>query len=156
MKKIISDEIVTILHKLEEKKTLTDDERLKLDTFLQTLETGMVNPACKSKILVNPLPNDFDASDPPERNLEDRIKHINTVSARVRESMRPETEEESQDFDVPDPFDIGAPKSVFEVSDHFKPMEEETLEPIEVKIEPNPDVEVEPPPPEKGGETITA
>lgn len=149
MKKV-PDEIVVMLQALEQKKTLKDSDKVKLDSFLTSLESGIVNPACKSKILVNPLPNEVTLSEPTEKTLEERIRHINTVSARVRASMRPETPEEAEDFDIDDTFDL-LPKSIFEIADHeTTEFVEEVLEPIEEVIVENPDLAE--PPPQTGGE----
>lgn len=130
MKTIVPDDIVKCLQLLEDKKELSEAQREKLDTWLSGLESAVVNPVCESKILVNPVPKEPDVSLNPERSLEDRIRHINTVSARVNAMMRPESPEEAEDFDIDDPFDMGAPRSIFEVRDHFVDMIPEELEPI--------------------------
>lgn len=140
MKKIVPPDIIKALQKLHDKKDLLEEEKTKLDTWLCSLETAVVNPVCRSKILVNPIPKEPDVSLAPERNLEERIKHINTISARVASMMRPETEDEAGDFDVDDDFDMGAPKSIFEVKDHFVDMVPDHLPPLSKKVVPNPDL----------------
>lgn len=135
----VPDEIVTILKRLESKEILEDAEKDMLQTFLYGLEEAIVNPACSSKILVNPIPQDPIIENPTQRSLEDRIRHINTISARIRASMMPETPEEAEDFDVPEDFDL-LPKSIFEVVDHESNFVEENLTPINEVIEPNPDI----------------
>lgn len=139
----VPDEIVDALVKLERKEKLLDDEKIKLDSFLQQLEEAIPNPANTAKILVNPIPNEVDVSIKSERNLEDRIRHINTVNARIREANAPQDPAELENFDmIDDSFDM-LPRSIFEVRDHtLSPTVPEVLEPIVDMTVPNPDVEV--------------
>lgn len=121
----IPDEIVKILETKRDKKKISDDDKLKLRTFLGILQTGQMNPAEPSKQLCNPNPIEVDVSLKAPKTLEQRVRHIMSVSSRIAEQSRMESAEEADDFDVSDNFDV-MPGSPFEMKDHFMPMEPET------------------------------
>lgn len=134
--------IEKILRALKDKKTISEDDQVKLDTFLSGLETAIVNPVQKSRILVNPIPNEPDVSIRTERTLEERIRHINSVSARVRAQMQPQDPSELNFDDIDDSGDM-LPKSIFEVADHEHFQEEVVLNAEDLPLdEPNPDLDV--------------
>lgn len=142
-RQIVPDDVVVGLQKLHDKKKLTEEEKLILDTFLESLEEALPNPVCPSKILVNPIPNEMDVTINQEKSLEDRIKHINTVNARIMAANQPQDPAELENFDlVDDSFDL-LPKSIFEVADHeLAPTVPEVLEPTIDMTAPNPDIPV--------------
>lgn len=150
MQNIIPEEIIKILKKLHDpQKTLTDLEDTKLNSFLCTLETSIVDPVMPSKVLTNPIPNEPDLTVTREESAIDRIRHINTVSARVNALNHPESEEEANDFSMDDDFHM--PRSVFEVRDHeIVDMEPDPITPSKEREGPNPDLvsEADPLPPE--------
>ena len=144
----VPEEIVSILDKIEKKQKPTATEQSKMRTFLGTLTTGIVNPANTAKELNNPEPMEVDVSLQRPETLEDRVRRIMSVSARIAEKQNLETPEEADDFNVVDEFDV-MPNSPFEAVDHFAPMQPET--PPEPEPEPTPEPEPEPPTP-TGGE----
>lgn len=158
MKNIIPDEIIKILKKLEGKRRqkediLTETECVKLDTFLQTLESAILNPVDNKTVLVNPVPIAPDLSIKKEETMIDRIRHINSVSARVRDMEAPTTKEQVEEFeslDLEELDDHPVAKSIFQVADHEVEMVPDVISPSEEKIGPNPDLESEadPVPPE--------
>lgn len=125
----IPQEIVDILFALEEEKEVSENDITKLDTFLSGLEHAINNPACPAKVLCNPIPNEDVLAHRNEPNLEDRIKHINSVSARIRAMQIPESDEEAQDFSELDDSFLLLPRSIFEVADHEAVFVEEDLTP---------------------------
>lgn len=117
-------EIEKILEKVEQKKRVTKDEQEKMRTFLGTLKTGMVNPANPAKELNNPNPIQVDVSLQRPETIEQRVRRVMSVSARIAAAQRLETPEEADDFDIVDEFDV-MPNSPFENVDHFAPMQPE-------------------------------
>lgn len=130
----VPKEIVAILEKIEAKKKPTADEQLAVRTFLGTLNTSIRNPACKSKELNNPNPIEVDVSLQRPETLDQRVRRIMSVSARIAASQGFETPQEADDFDVADNFD-SMPNSPFEMVDHFQPMQPE--QPVPNSGDPN-------------------
>lgn len=120
----VPTEIHNILVKIEAKKKTTDDEKLALRTYLGTLEEAVINPANPAKELNNPFPMEVDVSLGKQERLEDTVRRIMSVSARIAQSRGFETPAEADDFDVADGFEV-MPNSPFELVDHFQPMQPE-------------------------------
>lgn len=149
MKHNVPDEIVAILQKLEDfqfrsGRPLTDSSKEKLHTFLCGLESAIINPVNGKQVLVNPIPNEPDLSIHKEKTYIDRIKHINSVSARVRAMEQPEPSEEQGDFEELEEMPVF--KSIFRVDEHDIPeMVVDVVKPNDPsKLNvPNPDLEEE-------------
>lgn len=153
MKQTFPKDIDKILKKLSDKRDnpkniLEEEEFIKLETFLQTLEEAFINPHNNKQCFVNPIPKEPDLTITREETMIDRIRHINSVSARVREmegSMSKQELEEFESVDLDSIDDHPIHRSVFQVADHEIIMEEDKLEPIHLskKSVPNPDLESE-------------
>lgn len=121
---MVPTEIKSILEKIEKKQKPTSTEKEKLRTYLGTLTTSEINPANPAKELNNPFPMEVDVSLNRPLCLEDRVRRIMSLSAKVAQSQGFETPEEADDFEVTDEFDV-MPKSPFEMVDHYAPMQPE-------------------------------
>lgn len=122
----IPKKIEAILEKIEKKQKPTEEEQKMVRTFLGTLTTSMINPANHAKELNNPNPMEVDVSLQRPETIEQRVRRIMSVSARLAEAQNAkfETPEEADDFDVQDDFDA-MPNSPFEMVDHYAPMQPE-------------------------------
>lgn len=143
-------EIESVLIKAHEGKEPTQKEKDMVATYIGAMDISAHHPVT-GKEIPNPNPIAVDVSVHQPRTIEERVKHIMSVSSRLAQLNGMETLEEAMDFDIDDVFDRPTPPSPFEMIDHYVTMAPDAppnVDPASVAEPPEP-------PPSSGGDPIT-